>query len=445
MTTQTDITNKEDTRNASLKDLTGKIDFKMVTFQLAGKEYGIDIMNVKEIAKANKFTYVPNAAPFVRGVYNLRGEIISIVDLRTMFHLPSECKQENELESLLIMNVNENKFGIIVDNIDKVVGVSKSLIQQPHPIFSDINIKYIQGILEKNNKLYIILDVDKIFIDERERKMEDTKIVVKKAVPLTKEKEILSSSASGDELDLLFIKESLFSFRNFTASFVNESWIKSEFQKWKENHKGKDLQLKEPGEADQYLDDFFSRSNLMLWDFEYYQEIEKFLPEIESKTINVWNPGCNRGYETYSLAVLLKKKYPDSRIKIWANDSDLLGISMAANMVFQDYDIPEYCYEYMVKGKNGWTFSQEIKDSIFFEFHDIRNANPLPQLDIILCRDTISYIEPEYQDKLILEFHEKLKENGLIIIGDNEELEINGWKRISKDDNVSIWRKTESK
>ncbi|MDR2051856.1 MAG: chemotaxis protein CheW, partial [Treponema sp.] len=55
------------------KERVETLDFKMITFSLAGKDYGVDIMNVKEIAKADKFTYVPNAAAFVRGVYNLRG------------------------------------------------------------------------------------------------------------------------------------------------------------------------------------------------------------------------------------------------------------------------------------------------------------------------------------------------------------------------------------
>ncbi len=70
------------------------IDFKMVTFSLGGKEYGIDIMKVKEISKAASFTYVPNSSPFVRGVYNLRGEIISIIDLRVMFNIPRESSED---------------------------------------------------------------------------------------------------------------------------------------------------------------------------------------------------------------------------------------------------------------------------------------------------------------------------------------------------------------
>ncbi|HET7839864.1 MAG TPA: chemotaxis protein CheW, partial [Rectinemataceae bacterium] len=141
----------------------GKVDFKMVTFSLAGKEYGIDIMSVKEIAKAGRFTYVPNAATYVRGVYNLRGEIISVIDLRIFFHLPAERKAEDALESLLILRIEEHVFGVIVDAIDKVVGISSSAIQPPHPIFGDINVKYIKGIVENSGKLYIILDVEKIF------------------------------------------------------------------------------------------------------------------------------------------------------------------------------------------------------------------------------------------------------------------------------------------
>ena len=64
------------------KEKLANIDFKMVAFSLAGRDYAIDIMKVKEIAKAGRFTYVPNTSPFVLGVYNLRGEIIPIIDWR---------------------------------------------------------------------------------------------------------------------------------------------------------------------------------------------------------------------------------------------------------------------------------------------------------------------------------------------------------------------------
>ena len=99
-----------------------------------------------EIAKAGKFTYVPNTLPFVLGVYNLRGEIIPILDLRIFFNIDVPERDENKLENLLILNIDDQKFGLVVDKIDKVVGVHKSSIQPPHPLFADINIKYIRMI-----------------------------------------------------------------------------------------------------------------------------------------------------------------------------------------------------------------------------------------------------------------------------------------------------------
>ena len=88
------------------KEAASFIDFKMVTFDLAGKDYGIDIMHVKEIAKAGRFTYVPNTAPFVLGVYNLRGEIIPILDLRIFFNIPVQPQDESKLQNLLILLIN---------------------------------------------------------------------------------------------------------------------------------------------------------------------------------------------------------------------------------------------------------------------------------------------------------------------------------------------------
>ena len=139
------------------------IDFKMVTFSLSGKDYAIDIMHVKEIAKAGRFTYVPNTLPFVLGVYNLRGDIIPILDLRLFFNIEVPPRQENKLENMLILNVDDQIFGLVVDKIDKVVGVQRSTVQPPHPLFGDINIKYIDGVVESNNRLYVLLDVTRIF------------------------------------------------------------------------------------------------------------------------------------------------------------------------------------------------------------------------------------------------------------------------------------------
>jgi purine-binding chemotaxis protein CheW len=412
-----------------------KVDFKMISFSLAGKEYGVDIMNVKEIAKAGRFTYVPNASPFVRGVYNLRGEIISVIDLRIFFHLPAERKEEEALESLIILKIDEHVFGVIVDAIDKVVGISSSAIQPPHSIFGDLNVKYIKGIVENSGKLYIILDVEKIFAPEREEAAPTTGALSAAVAPPRGEREAArgatssgsssSGSSSSEDVSASFVKETLAAFRGFYASGVNEAWFAKRFAEWKAMRAGSDLQLKEASEADQFLEGFWSPDTGTLWDDDYAAAVEAALPPIESKSINVWNPGCGKGYETWALACVMRKRYPEARIKIWANDSDLLAISMAPNMVFPE-NIPEYYRPYTVKGRNGLAFSQAIRDSIFFEFHDVMNANALPPLDLILCRDMISLLAPIDQKRLISDFIDKLKPNGVVLCGANEGLG-EGW------------------
>jgi purine-binding chemotaxis protein CheW len=423
----------EPARKAEKAEKAEKVDFKMISFSLSGKEYGIDIMSVKEIAKASRFTYVPNAAPFVRGVYNLRGEIIPVVDMRIFFHLPAERKQEDALESLIIVRVDEHVFGIIVDAIDKVVGIASSSIQAPHPIFGDINVKYIKGIVESSGKLYIILDVEKIFAVERPGEEEEGGEAAPAARrPRDEEPAARAAAASPSPADkdiaASFVRETLAAFRSFHVTAVNDRWFASRFAEWKALRKGKDLQLREASEADEYLENFLSPCTGRLWDEEYAAAVEAVLPEVDAKSINVWNPGCGKGYETWSLACVMKRRYPEARVKIWANDSDLLAISMAPNMVFSEA-VPDYCAPFMTKGRGGLAFGQAIRDSIFFEFHDAMNANTLPAIDLILCRDMLSFLPPIDQRRLLSDFSEKLKPNGVVLCGANEALG-EGWAAV---------------
>jgi purine-binding chemotaxis protein CheW len=396
----------------------------MISFSLAGKEYGVDIMNVKEIAKAGRFTYVPNASPFVRGVYNLRGEIISIIDLRIFFHLPAERKEEEALESLIILKIDEQVFGVIVDAIDKVVGIASSSIQPPHPIFGDVNVKYIEGIVENDGKLYIILDVEKIFALERAD--DASKDGAREAGEAGVQRgEAESFAAIGGDVSASFVKETLAAFRGFYVTGCNEAWFLGRFAEWKSMRKKSELQLREASEADEFLEGFSSPFTGVLWNDDYASEFERALPPIESKSINVWNPGCGNGFETWSFACVMQRRFPGARIKIWANDFDLLAISMAPNMVFPE-NIPEYYRPFMAKGRNGLVFSQSIRDSTFFEFHDVMSGNTLPPLDLIVCRDLLSFLAPTDQMRLLSDFYDRLKPSGIVFCGANERLG-EGW------------------
>jgi purine-binding chemotaxis protein CheW len=410
------------------------VDFKMVTFSLAGKDYGVDIMNVKEIAKASKFTYVPNAAPFLRGVYNLRGEIIPVIDFRIFFHLPAERKSEDSLENLLILRLEDHVYGVIVDSIDKVVGIHSSNIQPPHPIFGDINIKYIYGVVENQGRLYIILDVNRIFEQKEEEKprliTETSNGTFFAAQTAALEHAVSETTPKASASDLEFIKETLFALKHFAATPLNEQWVASRFEEWKKIRNSNDLQLKNAEDADEFLASFYSPCNGRLWDEDYAEKVLSALPDLSAKTITVWNPGCGKGYESYSLACILKKRYKDARIKIWASDNDLLAVSSAPNMVFELEAVPALYHEFMVKGRYGYSFNQEIKDVILFEYHDMKNVNPFTDLDMIMARDVLSFLDPNEQTRILNDFSEKLKARGLVLVGHHEVLPEDDWTRL---------------
>ncbi|MDR0551319.1 MAG: chemotaxis protein CheW [Spirochaetaceae bacterium] len=423
------------------------VDFKMVTFSLSGRDYGVDIMNVKEIAKADKFTFVPNAAGFVRGVYNLRGDIIPIIDLRLFFHQPVSAKTEDGglNENMLILKIEDHVYGTIVDKIDKVIGISKEHIQPPHPIFGDINIKYISGVVEKEGCLYVILDVIRIFSPREQNEAENSPqssygqqfspqmaFAQQAAKSADLAKSALALQAAAADNNLGFIKEQLAALRRFYPSLLNEDWIKARYADWAASRAQDEIQLKTPEDANAYLTEFFSRFNGQFWSDDYAYAVKALLPNNEATTIHAWNAGCGRGYETYSLACILKIRYPNSRVKVWANDNDIMAIANAPNMTFDLSAVPQFCQSFMVKGTSGFIFGPVIKDSIVFEYHDISNENTLPELDVVFTRDTLSFLPVKTQEKVVADINERLKKGGVVFLGQNEKLTGSEWRQLGK-------------
>jgi purine-binding chemotaxis protein CheW len=146
-----------------------------------------------------------------------------------------------------------------------------------------------------------------------------------------------------------------------------------------------------------------------------------------------------RGLESYALAAVLKRKYPQSQLRICAHDLDLLNISAAPSIILLKEQIPRYIVEndFVKQGPQGYGFAESIKDSIFFEYHNILHRNEYPPADIILARDILSFLEPADQERLIEEFLEKLKPGGILIPGQNETIQGNGWFRIVQGDAVA--------
>ncbi|MBN2353440.1 MAG: chemotaxis protein CheW [Spirochaetales bacterium] len=442
-----------------------KIDFKMVTFSLAGRQYAVNIMKVKEISKANRFTFVPNTLTFVEGVYNLRGEIITIIDLRRMFNLPPVPRANDRLENIIILNIRENVIGVIVDAIENVVGVSSRTIQPRHPLFTDIQMKYISGVVETGGKLYVILDVDRIFGEEEEAAAGALAVGQDPREPGVGTGTKPSASAEGsvraqrtpepaakkaggakadDALDFQFVSETLAAFDSFHVDALNEAWVKSRLVDWKKmrNKKGQAVQLKDRQEALDFLDPFFSPHTGELWGAEYKKEFEKALWKGEMLSIKAWNPGTDKGYEAFSICAILKQRYPKARIKVWACDTNLLAISAAPLMVLDRDVVPEYFIKagYVKGGAKGYQFTPEMRDCVLFEYHDILHGTTLPELDLIVARDVLSFCTSVQKDKLVADFTGMLKPGGILMVGTNERIAFPGLA-LTHEGNVVAYQK----
>jgi len=429
----------KETKN--LKDQT-RIDFKMVTFTLAGKDYGIDIMKVKEISKASKFTFVPNAAPFVKGVYNLRGDIISVIDMRIFFNLEAE-EAEGNTENMIILRLDSHVLSVIVDSIDKVIGISSETIQPPHPLFGDINIKYISGVVENEGRLYVILDVERILGDEEQVDGRTVESSISSAAPLSVQESTVSTTANAvkEDVDIGFIEETLITFLSFYSSPVNQEWIRSRFSAWKKQ-KGEDVQLANVQDAEAYLSPFASPFSGSYWNSDFAEKAASFLPADHTGNFYIWNPGCESGYESYSVACLVKNRLPDVHLRIIAHDNDLIRISTAPGLVVNQTSLGSLYDNFLTEGSRGKQFKKEIKDAILFEYHDITHDNSLPKLDMVVMRDTVSYIVPDRQQHIFNTLEEVMKPGGLLILGTHEQpINPGAWEKVENSGVVAYKKK----
>lgn len=145
---------------AGLKSLAGKY----LTFRLAEEEYGLEILKVQEIIGMMTVTKVPRTPDFVRGVINLRGKVIPVVDLRLKFDL--EGKEDTEKTCIIVVQVangdQQVTMGIIVDQVSEVLDIAGEQIEPAPEFGSTVESDFILGMGKIEQKVIMLLDADKV-------------------------------------------------------------------------------------------------------------------------------------------------------------------------------------------------------------------------------------------------------------------------------------------
>lgn len=142
---------------------------QLVTFKIGEEEFGVDILRVQEIIRLMPITKVPNAPPFVEGVINLRGKVIPVIDMRKRFGLTAA--DHNSHTRIKVMDLGEQTVGFVVDAVCEVLRIESSTVEPPPDVVAGVGSEYLRGVGKLENRLLILLDLDKLLSDNDMRSL----------------------------------------------------------------------------------------------------------------------------------------------------------------------------------------------------------------------------------------------------------------------------------
>ncbi len=142
-----------------------------VTFRLKDEVYGINVMQVKEVLRYSEIAPVPGSQSYVLGIINLRGNVVTIVDTRERFGLPTTTPTEQT--RIIVIEVDEHTIGVMVDAVAEVVYLRQSEMDTAPNVGNEESAKFIQGVCHKNNQLLILVDLEKMLSIEEWAELEE--------------------------------------------------------------------------------------------------------------------------------------------------------------------------------------------------------------------------------------------------------------------------------
>ncbi|WKC57879.1 chemotaxis protein CheW [Borrelia sp. P9F1] len=150
-----------------------KSQLQIACFKIGRESYGITIDHIREVIKVplDSIYAIPNVPEYITGIYNLRGDIIPLINLNIRFNIPSICQTEEDkiLTGYLIVNIKGKLLGIFVDKVLKVISFDASRVQEPPATLQTLDRKYISGVVkvdsEENfeSEYLVLIDIEQIF------------------------------------------------------------------------------------------------------------------------------------------------------------------------------------------------------------------------------------------------------------------------------------------
>jgi len=151
-----------DTLNSPINFATDSSQY--LTFTLGQEEYGVEILKVQEIKGYSAVTPIPNTPDYVKGVVNLRGAIIPIVDLRAKLAMPETAY--NQFTVIIVVRVGLKTVGVVVDAVSDVLNIPTTDVQPTPDFGAQVDARFISGLARSGEKLIVLLDIEKVLSHE---------------------------------------------------------------------------------------------------------------------------------------------------------------------------------------------------------------------------------------------------------------------------------------
>jgi purine-binding chemotaxis protein CheW len=138
-------------------------NIQLVGFSVDNEDFGVDILKVQEIIRMVEITKMPNAPEYVEGVINLRGKVIPVIDFRKRFHLAEDEAQNSANKRIVVVSLDHMTIGIVVDKVSQVLRLPNEHISPTPDTVKGFDAEAISGVGQLDEKLMILLDLEKMF------------------------------------------------------------------------------------------------------------------------------------------------------------------------------------------------------------------------------------------------------------------------------------------
>jgi|LFRM01.1.fsa_nt_gb purine-binding chemotaxis protein CheW len=139
---------------------------QFVVFSVGKEKFGVDVNQIKQVIPVMETTYIPNSPAFVKGVINLRGDIIPIIDLAGKLSLQRVEVDEEKKRIIIVELKNIQNVGMLVDNVTEMIRIDADEISDAPDLVKAVHSDYIQGVAKVNNQLLILLNLNKVLTSE---------------------------------------------------------------------------------------------------------------------------------------------------------------------------------------------------------------------------------------------------------------------------------------